>query len=92
MIFTTKFEELDSDFSSKFKELDSDFSTSFDENIVIEESRRKFFEGDYEITPTREVQVLNVAEMVMTEDLVVQPIPKEYGKVTYNQNKELIIT
>ncbi len=42
------------------------------------------YEGPYEATPTRETQVFSVKDKYMTRDFVVNPIPKNYGLITYN--------
>ena len=76
MIFTAKFEELDSEFSSKFEELDSDFSASLDENIVIElTTEHEQYEGDYNVTPTIESQTLPTKKKLMAEDVNIKGIP-----------------
>ena len=53
---------------------------------------KELYEGSYEVTPTSEQQVLHTADKVMTEDVVVHAIPKEYGLITYNQDKIIKIT
>lgn len=40
--------------------------------------------GPYEVTPTRETQVLGTAGRRMASDVVVAPIPKNYGLVTWD--------
>lgn len=41
------------------------------------------YEGDYEITPGEEPIVLNTTGKVMLQDLTIEPIPTDYGKVTW---------
>ena len=50
------------------------------------------YEGEYEVTPTVNEQILETKNKLMTEDIKIQAIPKEYGLVTYNQNKVIRIT
>lgn len=76
MIFTSKFEELDSDLPLKFEELDSDFSTSFGENITIEvTSEFDTYEGNYSVIPKTESQTLLTKKKVMAEDVTIKEIP-----------------
>lgn len=42
------------------------------------------YEGDYIVTPSREAQVLLCEGMRMTENVIVNPIPNNYGLITYN--------
>ena len=45
-----------------------------------------YYEGEYEVTPTRETQILNTAHKSMRENVVVNPIPSNYGLVTWTGN------
>lgn len=42
------------------------------------------YQGPYEVTPTREAQTLVTAGRRMASDVVVNPIPKNYGLVTWD--------
>lgn len=42
------------------------------------------YDGPYEVTPSAETQVLHTADRRTTENIVVNPIPKNYGLITYN--------
>lgn len=42
------------------------------------------YEGPYTVTPSRQTQTLSTRGFAMTEDVVVEPIPQNYGLVTYN--------
>ena len=42
------------------------------------------YSGPYEFTPGPETQTAHVARKMATEDIIIQPIPKNYGLVTYN--------
>lgn len=50
------------------------------------------YDGPYEITPAKEDQILHTTEKTMAQDVIVKAIPKEYGLVTYNQDKTIRIT
>lgn len=42
------------------------------------------YEGDYEITPSEELQTLPTANRQLARNIVVAPIPKNYGRITYS--------
>lgn len=42
------------------------------------------YEGDYEITPSVELQTLPTANRMLARNIVVAPIPKNYGRITYS--------
>ena len=42
------------------------------------------YTGDYEVTPSSEAQTLNTAGKRMTREVVVNPIPNNYGLITWN--------
>lgn len=42
------------------------------------------YEGNYEITPSEEVQTLPTANRMLARNIVVAPIPKNYGRITYS--------
>ena len=42
------------------------------------------YEGDYEIIPSEELQTLPTANRQLARDIVVAPIPKNYGRITYS--------
>ena len=42
------------------------------------------YEGDYVITPTQETQTMNTQSLRMTQNVIINPIPSNYGLVTWN--------
>ncbi len=42
------------------------------------------YTGDYEITPSSEAQTIRAKNKRMTADVVVNPIPQNYGLITWN--------
>lgn len=42
------------------------------------------YSGPYDVTPSRETQVLATAGRMMTAPVTVHPIPQNYGLITYN--------
>ena len=55
-----------------------------DEYIQVIERAAERYEGPYEVTPTATAQTLPTDGLVMTADVVVQPIPSNYGLITWN--------
>jgi len=42
------------------------------------------YEGEYEYTPTQETQTVQCAGKAMSENITINPIPSNYGLITYN--------
>lgn len=42
------------------------------------------YEGVYEITPTAETQTLDTEGRVLLENIIINPIPNNYGLITWN--------
>ena len=42
------------------------------------------YTGEYVFTPTRETQIVDTEERVLVDDIIINPIPSNYGLVTYN--------
>ena len=42
------------------------------------------YEGSYQVTPTTTAQTLGTEGLLMTADLVIEPIPSNYGLITWN--------
>ena len=42
------------------------------------------YEGPYEVTPGAEEQTLETEFLYMTGDITINPIPNNYGLITYN--------
>lgn len=45
---------------------------------------RPAYEGSYEITPSVETQILSTKHLRMTDDMIINPIPQNYGLITWN--------
>lgn len=78
--------ELDDDFAFNLEIQDGDI---FD--FVIESSSAfinyidgDIYDGTYIVTPTREQQVLNTANRVLLNNVVVNAIPSNYGLITWD--------
>ena len=42
------------------------------------------YTGSYEVTPSAQEQMLDTAGLMMTANITVNPIPSNYGLITYN--------
>lgn len=42
------------------------------------------YEGDYNVTPAGEAQILSTSGKLMTEDIKIERIPSQYGLVTWD--------
>ena len=42
------------------------------------------YTGAYTVTPTQETQVLSTRGLMMTDNVTVNPIPSNYGLITWN--------
>ena len=59
------------------------------ENVIIEQVHidGEYYDGPTAVTPTRETQVLNTMGKTVTQNITVNPIPKNYGLITWNGYK-----
>lgn len=52
--------------------------------VVREYVERPAYEGPYEVTPTAEEQIFDTKYKRMTDDVVIRPIPQNYGRIDWN--------
>ena len=52
--------------------------------IIVEKITGDDYEGEYTITPSAETQVLQTKDFVMNDNLTINPIPNNYGLITWN--------
>lgn len=45
---------------------------------------RPAFPGPYVVTPSSEAQTLETANMTTTENIIINPVPSNYGLITWN--------
>lgn len=80
-------------FDVVFKKTDQSFPVEFkDFQGVTVIGEADPYKGDYEVIPLTVEQVLPTSGKLMSADIKVGPIPKQYGLVTYNQDKTIKIT
>lgn len=46
--------------------------------------QRDPYTGDYEVSPSTETQTLLTKHLRMTDNVVINPIPQNYGLITWN--------
>lgn len=51
-------------------------------NVQVRPSAQ--YQGDYVITPTSEVQVLETHNLVCVDNITINPVPSNYGLITWN--------
>ena len=57
---------------------------SFGNPIARDYVERPAYEGDYFATPSGEAQTISTKNLRMTDDFVINPIPSNYGLITWN--------
>ena len=51
---------------------------------VVHEYDQDVYTGDTEVTPTQATQTLETANKIVLENIVVNPIPSNYGLITWD--------
>lgn len=51
---------------------------------VYKVSQNDYYYGEYEFTPTANTQVVDCENLTMTRNVVINPIPSNYGLITWN--------
>ena len=69
-------------FTASFGSTDTTFGADFGQVIAITDVPA--YEGPYEATPSNVAQIIPTSRMFMNEDFVVNPIPQNYGLITWN--------
>lgn len=59
---------------------------------VINGGTRSFpdYQGEYEFTPSHETQILSTQNKALHQDIVINPIPSNYGEITWNGSYILV--
>ncbi len=63
---------------------DKPFDVSTGIPVVRDNTEFPVYDGAYEVTPTQSTQTLATSSTVLIRDIVVNPIPSNYGLITYN--------
>jgi len=58
----------------------------FDANLTetVTKMVAEYYEGPYEFTPGEEEQTIPVEDLVSTQNIKINPIPLNYGRLTYS--------
>lgn len=56
------------------------------EQIVIEDHDTLPYRGEYEFTPTEDVQTVHINGLRATRNITINPIPENYGRLTWTGN------
>ena len=60
----------------------NELQLGFDSNIVVVQGES--YTGSYSVTPSEQTQTLSTAGLVMTNNVTINPIPSNYGLITWN--------
>lgn len=52
--------------------------------IVIKPVDVPVYEGEYEFTPSQNEQIVEISDKLAKENIIINPIPNNYGLVTWN--------
>ena len=44
----------------------------------------EIYDGEYEFTPTEDTQTVSIENKMATQDITINPIPTNYGRITWN--------
>lgn len=64
--------------------LENNVYAAFDNYVARDVVERDAYTGSYEVTPSAETQTLDTKDLRMTDNIVVNPIPSNYGLITWN--------
>lgn len=87
VIFEETDVELEADFSEDEQEMDADFG-----EVQIVETGGEPYEGDYAVTPKAEKQVMLTKGKTLIDDITINPIPREYGLITYDHKRTITVS
>ena len=62
-------------------------SSGISGTLSIRGSHSAPYQGEYVITPSEGEQVLDTSSRLMLDDLVIEPIPSNYGRILWDGSK-----
>lgn len=60
------------------------YEVSTDSKIVINKIGSDPYEGEYVITPSGAMQILEIKNKTAAQNITIQPIPQNYGLIAWN--------
>ena len=69
-------------FHATFRSINATFHASF--GNVIKKGDYEIYTGPTEVTPTEDTQVLQTNGKAVLANIIVNPIPENYGLITWN--------
>lgn len=78
----------DSPLSMKLVDITESCNVKLD--VKINKITADYYEGQYVITPSSEKQVFSTKYLTMADDFTVNPIPSNYGLITWNGSTLLV--
>lgn len=88
--FEVTFSEECRNFVAKLEGYPSGFNLSFGEIVEVERPS-EIYSGETEVTPNEYQQILNTSGKKLNEDIVVNPIPQNYGRIIWNGSTMTIV-
>lgn len=52
--------------------------------LAFRESSANKYNGKYHFTPTQKTQIAQTENKILLQDIIIDPIPKNYGLITWN--------
>lgn len=50
----------------------------------VSRSSYPYYDGEYEFAPSQEIQVVSTEGKILKHDIVIDPVPENYGLITWN--------
>lgn len=76
-----------------FSSSENRFNAVFDGiQTATAKAKEEYYEGEYEVIPQTTEQLLHTSGKVLTADVIVRAIPKEYGLVSYDQGRTITVS
>ena len=53
-------------------------------DVAIQVGSGEYYDGPYEFTPSAEEQAVQIVNLMASENIIINPIPSNYGLITWN--------
>lgn len=78
--FSSNIIETTASFSNQLIEVEAGLTT----NVTHYHSEYPDYEGETTFTPSQETQIIPTGHTVLLSDITINPIPSNYGRITYS--------